>query len=88
MGDQLPKQETLFHSVTLTLSPKPSPPVSSPFNPGRLADLAGTNFENYTKCYRQKKKKSLGPRGSGISDSVVRNRFIKSWNKWKFNPNR
>lgn len=52
MGDQLPKQETLFHSVTLTLSPKPSPPVSSPFNPGRLADLAGTNFENYTKSYR------------------------------------
>lgn len=54
----------------MTLGPESSPPVNSPFNPGRPADLAGTNFEKHAHVTNIEKK-SLSPRGSDVSDSLV-----------------
>lgn len=50
--DQLPKQETLYNSLTLTLSPESSLSVNSPFNSGRPSSQSGTYFEKHTHDYK------------------------------------
>jgi hypothetical protein len=55
--DQLPKQEALYNSVTLTLGPESLSSVNSPFNSGRPVGQTGTYFEKHTITNAEKEKK-------------------------------